>query len=171
MVVKHHGSPDSRITGDSCLDRVVPINSREERAAQRREIAGRIRAHVAERKAEDPDYSVRKLSLSCGWDGSHLGTVLRRLEAGKDVRAETLRTIAMTIGRPVAWLETGTMPEGVLLKDCPGWKEAASAALAASRTLDPAAVEAVGHMRVPAPPRHLTGYVVAQMARAWMEAS
>lgn len=147
----------------------MPLSSREERADQRRQIAARIRQHVEDVKAEISDYSVRKLSLECGWDGSHLGTVLRRLEAGKDVRAETLRTIATTIGRPVSWLETGIMPEGIRLADCKGWAEAAAAAMAETKGLDPAALEAVGNMRVPFEPKRLRGSVIGQLARVWMD--
>lgn len=73
-------------------------------------IADRIRAY-----AEEQGISPRALSLACGWDGSHLGTVLRRLDAGKDVRTATLDTIAATMGRPVTWLLTGETPEGARL--------------------------------------------------------
>lgn len=86
----------------------MPPSVRAPQIAQRREIAARVRAWVDEHKAalqrEDPgaDYTVRQLSLACGWDGSHLGTVLRRLESGRDTRTETLRTIATQMGRPLA---------------------------------------------------------------------
>lgn len=137
---------------------------------QRREIAARVRAWAEERAAADPGYSVRQLSIACGWDGSHLGTVLRRLENGRDVRTETLRTIATTMGRPVSWLESGVMPEGVLLGDLPGWTEAAAGAIERFR-LDPAHVAAIGQMRVPVAPRRLDAHVVAQLARAWADAT
>lgn len=156
MVVKHDCSRDD-----------VPWENR----AVSNPIADRVRAYVAERDAEirlgDPDaetFTVRKLSLLCGWDGSHLGTVLRRLDAGKDVRRATLETIATQMGRPEAWLTTGQMPPGFRLADAPGWDQ--SAAEARERFKVPAeAVDAIGQTYVPKAPRHLDGQAIAILAR------
>ncbi len=114
--------------------------------------------------------SPRQLSLTAGWDGSHLGTVLRRLERGRDVETGTLTTIAKYMGRPFVWLVTGEMPEGVRLDGLPGW--AAVAAEAVERFgLDPAAVAAVGAMCVPEAPKRLEAHTVAALARSWSDAT
>jgi hypothetical protein len=166
FVVKHDGSGPHEAGDNPGVSSV-----RQEQLTQRREIAARVRAWVDEQVKLDPSASVRQLSIACGWDGSHLGTVLRRLEVGKDVRTETLRTIATTIGRPFAWLETGEMPEGIRLADLPAWPEASAAALERHRDLTPEAVAAIGKMRVPELPKRFDAGVVAQLARAWADAT
>lgn len=164
VIVKHDGSRPY----EACVNGDVS-SVRAEQLAKGREIAARVRAWVDEQKEHDPAYSVRKLSLACEWDGSHLGTVLRRLEAGKDVRTETLRTIATGIGRPLSWLESGVMPEGVLVAELPGWPEASAGAVRDFR-LTPEQVEEIGRMRVPFVPRRpLQPHNVAALARTWSD--
>lgn len=132
-------------------------------------MAARVHAYVEEQKTRDPEYSVRKFSLECGWDGSHLGTVLRRMQLGKDQRGETLRTIAKQMGKPLSWLETGEMPEGYRLDEAPEWAVAVAAAIVRYK-LDPALLAAMGASRLPYPPKHLDEHVLEKFMHFWRDA-
>ncbi len=127
-------------------------------------IADRIRAY-----AEEQGISPRALSLACGWDGSHLGTVLRRLDAGKDVRTATLDTIAATMGRPVTWLLTGETPEGSRLDAHPGWSDADTVAAERYR-IDADTLRAIGGWRLPEPLPAVDAAFVVAVARAYLDA-
>ena len=164
MVVKRHRSAPPEFGLDQGVGSL-----RAEQLQQRREIAGRVRTWVEERQRTEPDYSVRQLSIACGWDGSHLGTVLRRLELGRDTRTETLRTIATGMGKPLPWLETGIMPKGVRLDTLEGWEELAERAAKEGR-VPREAIDRFGALSVEKLPANLTPFLLAKMARDWADA-
>jgi lambda repressor-like predicted transcriptional regulator len=128
-------------------------------------IADRIRAHCL-----DAGVSVRSLSSSAGLNPSQLGGILVRLDNGQHVAASILAAVAKAMGRTSEWLLTGADPDGVRLRDVPGWAEAA--AQAADRyTLRADAIEAVGDWRMPTAPKRIDAAFVAAIARAWEDAS
>ena len=129
-------------------------------------IADRVRAHIA----NTPKMSQRKLSELAGLNPTQLGMVLARLDEGADIGHGTLEAIAKACGRSVAWLVSGEEnPEGVRLRELPGW-EGAVAQARARHELSDEAIAAVGAWRVPQPPQFLDGIFVAALARAWADA-
>lgn len=132
--------------------------------AERAAIADRIEAYCKEHET-----TPRKLSLACGWDGSHLGTVLRRLRIGRDVRRETIITIAREMGRPREWLETGTMPEGIRVGDLPEWPALAEE-LATRLRVPPERITLIAESRLPMKPTNVAAFMLL-FSQAWAVSS
>jgi len=134
-------------------------------------VSEKVRAERAARAQRVEDYckehgiSVRQLSLQCGWDGSHLGTVLRRWRAGGDVRDATTETIAREMGVPPDYLRTGHMPAGIRVADLQEWP-AVSAAIVKALKLSPESLALLADSRVPEKPDDVEAFLFA-FAQAW----
>ncbi len=128
-------------------------------------IAKRIRERIAEMGQTESG-----LAEALGRDRTHISTQLRRLDAGGNLRSDTLQLFERALGKSSQWILTGQEPEGVRISDVPGWAEVAVEATSRYK-LPPEAVEAVGRMRVPAVPARFDAAFVGALARAWSDAS
>jgi hypothetical protein len=92
-----------------------------------RAVAARISARVKELGTSES-----KIAIALGWSRTVLSATLRRLKAQGEEQADletaTLRKLELVLAKPMTWILTGSMPEGVRLADCPGWAEACAIA-------------------------------------------
>jgi transcriptional regulator with XRE-family HTH domain len=137
-------------------------------ASDPKEIAARIRARIAEMGVSESSLAERD-----GKDRSVYSTILRGLADGtrQNLRGDTLRSFVRILGKSEQWILTGEETEGVRLSDLPQWAAVSAEALTRFKTLTPASVEAVGKMRVPAPPKHFDAAFVGALAQIWDNAS
>ncbi|HSM93437.1 MAG TPA: hypothetical protein VLT47_11175 [Anaeromyxobacteraceae bacterium] len=127
-------------------------------------MADRVRA-----VAEERELSIRKLSEAIGWHETQLGVILRRLDAGGNVRSDVLEELADGIGKSVHWLLTGEEPEGALIESLPGWADARDEARERFRVSEEA-LRVVARWRVASPPSRIDAGFVVALARAWEDA-
>ena len=121
-------------------------------------IADRIRAEIKARGTV-----VTAFSQAIGWEAGQLGMILRRLDAGGNLRSDTAEYLAAKLEHSVHWLFTGEEP-GPALSTLPGWAEARAGA---SGRVSEEALDVVGAWRVAKPPSQISVAFVLALARAY----
>lgn len=142
----------------------VPLVS----ASDPKEIATRIRARIAEMGISESELAERE-----GKHRSVYSTILRGLADGsrQGLRGDTIKTFVRLLGKTEQWILTGEETEGIRLSDLPEWSTASAEALARFKGVTPEILDAVGKMRVPAPPKRFDAAFVGALARIWDDAT
>jgi transcriptional regulator with XRE-family HTH domain len=123
-------------------------------------IAERIRARLAELGMSESE-----AALKLGKNRTLLSTILRRIDAGASVHDRTKAKLEILLGKSWQWVETGEEGQGVRLRECPGWEEAAR--LARERySLTDEQIEHAGATTFPKAPRYLEPALVRALADA-----
>lgn len=127
-------------------------------------IADRIRQRV-----EASGHSARSFSIALGWHPSQLTTILERLDAGGNLRSDTVDKLAEGLGRSREWILDGSdtvVPPR--LRDVPGWSSAAEETSRRFK-VDPATLAEVGSWLIPRPPREIDAPFVLALCRALLD--
>jgi hypothetical protein len=135
-----------------------------EELEERRQIAHRVRARIAELGTSES-----AIAESWGKDRTVLSTQLGRVEAGGNLRDDTLRKLAVSLGKSIGWILTGVEEPGFRLADQPGWAGAAKEAQERFGFSDEVVKEA-GEMRAPLRPGRLDAHTAEGFIRTWMNA-
>ena len=128
---------------------------------------------VAERirdRLKEMGQSESAFSEAFGKDRTMLSTQLRRLDAGGNLRGDTLQRLEGYLGKSSQWILTGIEPEGLPLAADERWPKAAAEARE-QLGLTEAQMEAAGRLiRVAERPERLNALVVAGFVQALINA-
>jgi hypothetical protein len=121
-------------------------------------VADRIRAHVEERRRDEPKYSMRALSKAAGLNPSQLTMILRRLDEGADIGHTKIEDIARAMGRSHHWLLRGeeAPTKGVRVGSLEDFEEVAALLRADYPKLTDRSMTELADVTIPRSPKKLT---------------
>ncbi len=122
-------------------------------------VAERVRAFVAAAQKAEPaaKWSLSKLSRSAGLGRTQLTMILRRLDEGADIGADTLERVAVAMGHTLHWLRTGEEPAtGVRLGSLERFAEVVAELRATYPKLSDQSIAHLADVILPHAPKTLT---------------
>lgn len=134
-------------------------------ATKRAPVDSGPRAQRIRDRLEELGIGIGEASERLGWDRRVLSTLLAAMEApgGRNIRSDTLAKLEIVLQRPAHWILTGEYPEGVRLRDCPGWDQAAKEAEVRLK-IPRETIDLIGDGRLPKALREIDAGLIRQIS-------